>query len=232
MNIYLKGLLAYLLIIVGTYLMHKPQSYTLYLVAMFFNGLWFLVVIWLFWPRVTRQDLGFSCKLYQKEVIQAAVFGIFIPLGVINIVEQEIWLKLSFFRSSPINLDDSATIQALLKEGLPALLLLVVVNGIIMAAIQESFFRGFLLRLWAQGKRPWVANIVVSILFLFFHWSFARPPVEAAWALLARAPGIFLLSLLAGFVWFHWGIAAAITGHVLLNFISSLVPLLKYIFGL
>ncbi|NLG83699.1 MAG: CPBP family intramembrane metalloprotease [Firmicutes bacterium] len=45
------------------------------------------------------------------------------------------------------------------------MLLLVVINGVIMAAIKESFFRGFLLRLWTQGKRPWVANIVVSILF-------------------------------------------------------------------
>jgi membrane protease YdiL (CAAX protease family) len=230
MNVYAEGFLAYLLIMVGTFLMHRPASNTMYLVAMFFNGLWFLVVIKFFWPEVTLKDLGVATELYRKEAIAAAIFGIFVPVGILNIFEQEIWLKLSFFRGAPSIPDTGAVTQGLLEEGLMALILLVLVNGIIMAAIQESFFRGFLLRRWAETAPFWAANGAVSLLFWLFHWSFARPPGEAAWALFARAPGILLLSLLAGYLWLRWGLAAAVTGHVLLNFISSLVPLLQYIF--
>lgn len=228
--IVIKGLLAYLLIMTGTFFMYTPDNNIIYLVAMFLNGLWFLIVIRLFHPAVLLEELGFSARLYHRDAIRAGFFGVFVPLGIVNIFEEEVWLKLSFFRSAPIAIGSTDVIQSLIQEGLIALLLLIAINGIFMAAIQESFFRGFLLSLWAQGGKFWAANIAVSVLFLLFHWPFDRPPLEAVWRLLSRAPGIFVLSLLAGFIQSRWGIAAAIIGHVALNFISSLIPLLKYLF--
>lgn len=228
--IVIKGLFAYLLIMSGMFFMYMPNNKTMYLVAMFLNGLWFLIVIRLFRPKVSLEELGFSARLYHRDAIHAGIFGVFVPLGIFNILEEEVWLKLSFFRSAPIAIGSADVIQSLIQEGLIALLLLIAINGIFMAAIQESFFRGFLLPLWAQGGKFWVANIAVSVLFLLFHWPFDCPPLEAAWKLLSRAPGIFVLSLLAGLIWSRWGIAAAIIGHVALNFISSLIPLLKYLF--
>jgi membrane protease YdiL (CAAX protease family) len=152
----------------------------------------------------------------------------FVAAGIERVFTREVWLRLLPLNWAQVH--DAQVLAMLQQEGLPTIALLIVVNGIIMAAAQEWFFRGYLLKVWTERLGFWPAQAVVTLLFVLFHWNFVMAPAEALFWLVYRLPGLVATSLPAGYLWKRYGIEAVVWGHVLLNTVASAAVLLYLIF--
>ncbi|MCA0445967.1 MAG: CPBP family intramembrane metalloprotease [Bacteroidetes bacterium] len=97
-------------------------------------------------------------------------------------------------------------------DGLPELLLIVIVVSVIPAFAEEFYFRGYLLRNFSRQHKPVVTVILTGSLFGLFHFN----PFQIT--------GLILLGIYFSFlVWYFQSLWAGIIAHFTNNFLAVMV---------
>lgn len=97
-----------------------------------------------------------------------------------------------------------------------------VLHYVLSPLIEECFFRGFLLRTMLRFGHHTSAIAINSCLFVFIHWPFWLSHRESWMLFFSQSAGVFLFSLVAGWLYQHsrsvWPPAMA---HLLNNVLAS-----------
>lgn len=90
--------------------------------------------------------------------------------------------------------------------------------------VEEILFRGLFLKELAALFPPWRANLLTSLLFVGIHLPFWLTHGGLSWALLNNMAGVFLFSLVAGWLYLRTSsILPATLAHIANNCVAALL---------
>jgi len=103
-------------------------------------------------------------------------------------------------------------------------LLIGLLSFLVSPLLEEIFFRGFVLKELSSLLTPTFANVLTSLLFVAIHLPYWLTHAGLARSLMATGAGVFLLSLLAGWLYAKSGsIWPPTVAHIANNILSALL---------
>jgi len=99
-----------------------------------------------------------------------------------------------------------------------------VLHFIVTPLLEELLFRGMVLRELLALMPPWRANLLTSMLFVGIHLPFWLTQDDLSLAVLGNAAGVFIFSLVAGWLWSQsTSIWPPFLAHVANNLLASML---------